>query len=636
VLAASARLPADVSGARVPSDADLYLPIEYDGAFDAATATRRRSNYLGVLGRAQPGMSSAAVDEDLNRIGTELQALFPDTNAGLTMNAVSARELIVGDVRRPLLMLLGAVGFVLLVACSNVASLVLARASAREDELAVRAALGAGRGRLLRQLLTEALVLGLIGGAIGLTLAYAGTRALVAAQPTDIPRLNEVGLDLTVVFFTFGIALLASLAFGAFPALQATGHLARGLRAGGHIGGVDRRARRMRAGLVIAEVALAVVLLTGAGLLFRSLVALAEVAPGFDAGHAISFRFALFGHGYDPARVRTRVEEIEAALRAIPGVSGVAATTVLPLSGPGQRMAFSVVGAPPPAADINPEIGVTSVTPEYFRTIGAVLVRGRDLTDRDRGGAAPVAIVNDAAVRRWFAGADPIGARVRASGACEPTGACEIVGVIRDVLQGDPRQQPAPQLFVPHAQRAARSIWIVLRSQGDPLALAPSIRATIHGLDQDLALSDFTALDRLHAGAIARPRFYTALLVLFAGLALVLAVTGILGVTSYTVAERTREIGIRMALGAQRHDILRLIVGGTLALAAAGIVLGLAVALAVGRVIRSQLFGVEVLDPPTFVFVMVTLLSSATVAAFLPARRAARVDPVSTLRLGAR
>ena len=627
VLGQGVRLPADVPGARLPSEADVYLPIEYGEAY-SATAAQRNSRFLGVLARARAGVRSSRIDEDLRRIALDVQSTSPQGTEGLSMNAVSARELIVGDVRKPLLVLLGAVGFILLIACANVASLMLARATARHEELTVRAALGAGRSRLLRQLLTEAVAVGLIGGAIGLALAYTGTQALVAAQPADIPRLEEIRLDRTVLLFTFAIALLASLAFGAWPALQATGPRAGGLRASGRIGGADRRTQRARAGLVVAEIALAVVLLIGAGLLLRSLVALTRVAPGFVATDAMAFRVALFGRGYDLQMVRARVNELEAALRTVPGVTAAAATTLLPMSGPGPRLTFSVEGAPPPPPDVNPEIGVVSVTPDYFRTIGARLVLGRDFTDRDHDEAPAVAVINEAAVRRWFPDGNPIGKRVRMSGVRE------VVGVVADVLQGDPRGQTAPQLFLPNAQRPVRSVWIVFRTANTPVALTPSVRGVLQRLDANIAMSALVQLEQLHAGSIARPRFYTALLALFACIALVLAVTGVFGVMSHTVAERTREIGIRMALGAQPGDVLRQIVGRTLALALAGLVIGLVGAFAVGRVIQSQLFGVQLVDPPTLIVVGLILVSSASAASFLPARRAARLDPVTTLRHG--
>ena len=627
VLAEGERLPADVPGAPVPSEADVYLPIAYDEAFSAAAAARRRANYLAVVARARANATPTVIDDDLRRLATELQTAFPQTNAGLTMNAISARELLVGDVRRPLLVLLGAVGFVLLVACANVASLMVARASARQEELAVRTALGARRGRLVRQLLTEAVVLGVSGGALGLALAYAATRALVAADPADIPRLGEIELDWSVVLFTLVVSLLASVVVGALPALQATRQFAPGLRAGHRGGTPDRNAQRLRTGLIVTEVALAVVLLAGAGLLLRSLIALSHVAPGFAIEHAMSFRIALYGRGYDPDTVRARVTDVETALHALPGITAAATTSVLPLSGPGPRLAFSVEGVPLPMG-VNPEIGVVSVTPGYRRAIGATLVTGRDFTNHDDASAPPVAIINEAAVRRWFPDGNPVGKQVQMSGTRE------VVGVMADVLQGDPRQPTAPQLFVPYAQRPARGISLIVRTAAQPHVLAPSVRDAIRRFDANLAVSESTVLSQLRTGAIARPRFYTGLLALFAVLALVLAATGIFGVMSYTVAARTREIGIRMALGAHPGSVVRMIVGRALGLALAGALIGVAGALAIGRVIRSQLFGVEILDPLTLSVVILILLTSVVGASVLPARRAARLDPVSTLRHG--
>jgi predicted permease len=626
VLARGQRLPADVPGARVPSDADVYLPIEYGEAFNANTGVQRRSNYLAVLATARPGVGAALVDEDVRRIAGELQAAYPGTNASLSMNAIPARDLIVGDLRRPLLMLFAAVGFVLLIACANVASLMLARGSARGDELAVRAALGARRGRLLRQLLTEAVLLGLVGGTLGLAIAYAGIRALVAAQPADIPRLDEIALERTVVLFTLAVTLVASLIFGALPALQSTSQVGPGLGTSRRGGGADRKSRRMRAGLVVAEVALAVVLLAGAGLMLRSLFALTGVTPGFIAANATSFRIALFGRGYDLDRVRARVDEFETELRRLPGVGAVGATSTLPMSGPGPRLAFSVVGAPPPAANVNREIGVTSVTPTYLKTIGARFVTGRDFDDRDRPESPMVAIVNEAAVRRWFPDGRPIGRQV------EVSGRREIVGVISDVLQGDPKQEPAPQLFVPYSQRPSRSVSFVVRSTGDLSGLTSSILGVGRRLDPAIAVSTTMPLEQLHAAAMARPLFYASLLALFAAAALTLAITGIFGVTCYAVAERRREIGIRLALGATAAGVLRAIVGRAVGLAMFGAAFGLVVVVLAGRVIQSQLHGVTAFDPATFAVVVLLLVTSAAAASFLPARRASQVDPNQTLR----
>jgi predicted permease len=616
-------------GARLIDDADIYTPLAYNDTFSAATAKGRRGEFLTVIGRAKPGMGLAQVDSDLRRIGTELQAAFRETNDTLTFNAFSLSDVMLGDVRTPLLVLLGAVGFVLLVACANVANLLLARASARQAELAVRSALGAGRVRLLRQLLTEAVVLGAAGAVAGLAIAYLATRALVAVQPADIPRLEEVGVNPAVVSFTFAIALATSLAFGVLPALQFSGkRLPSALRESTR-GGASGGGAHMRSALVVAEMALAVVLLIGAGLLIRSFIQLTRVNPGFRSEQALSFRVTLQGEKYrqdEPTRIR--VAEFEERLSALPGVSTVAATSVLPLSGRGAMLGFAVEGVPPPP-NVNPEIAVASATPDYFRAIGAALRRGRQFTDQDHTEAPRVAIINEAAGRRWFAGQDPLGRRVNINGVTR-----EVVGIVADVLQRSPAQPAAPMLFVPFAQRTIRSVKIVVRATGDPAALARAIRTEIRALDPDLAIADITPLTELVVRSMARPRFYTSLLSLFAAVALVLAATGIFGVMSYAVAQRAREISIRMALGALPGDVLRMIVGRALGLSAAGVVVGLTAALALGRFIQGQLFGVTLLDPLTLGSVALVLGASAALASFLPARRATKFDPATALREG--
>ena len=616
-------------GAQLPDRADMIAPIRYDPTFSAATATGRRSEFLEVVGRAKPTVTPRQIQDDLKRLGADLQVRFSGTNGGLTFDAIRLRDLMVGGVQTPLLVLLGAVGFVLLVACANVANLLLARASARRAELAVRVALGAGRGRLLRQLVTESVVLGMTGGLAGLLIALWGTRALIAAKPADIPRLENIGLDGTVVAFTLATALLTSLAFGILPALQATGGtLTQALREGGHGGAASRGGHRLRAALVVAEMALAVVLLTGAGLLIRSFVELTRVNTGFVTERAMAFSVTMQGEDYKQGvQLRSRVAEFHQRLGALPGVVAVGATTVLPLSGRGAMIDFAVVGAPPPPPDVNQEIAVASVTPDYFRSIGAPLHRGRLFSDRDQSDAPLVSLINEAGVRRWFANEDPIGRRVTLSGRVY-----DVVGIVGDVLQRNPGEPVAPQLFMPYAQRSTRTVRIVVRTAGDPIALAPAIRREIRGLDPNLAITEFTPLEQLVARSVARPRFYTALLALFAGVALALAATGIFGVMSYAVAQRAREISIRMALGAHVADVLRMVVGRALALAGVGLAIGIGAALALGRVIRQQLFGVPLLDPVTLGTVVLVLIVSAIVASLVPARRAAGLDPGTALK----
>jgi putative ABC transport system permease protein len=613
----------------LPLKAELYAPLLYDQNFSAATATSRRSEFLAVMGLARDGATPEAVDQDLRRVGADLQKYWPNTNGNLTFTSTPLRDFVIGDVRTPLLVLLGAVGFVLLVACANVANLLLARASARHEEIAVRAALGAGRGRLIRQLMTEAAVLGVVGGTAGLALAYAATKALVAAQPGDIPRLREVGVDATVVVFTFAVAVGTSLLFGVLPALQATGRtLTQAIREGGRSGGSGRAGHRARAALVVAEMAMAVVLLTGAGLLIRSFVELTRPPAGVLLDNGLTFRISLQGPSYREApQVRARVASIEERVRTVPGVRAVAITTVLPLSGLGSVVDFAVEGAPPPPPDVNAEIGYGSASPGYFEVIGTSLKRGRGFKDSDTPESPLVAVINEAGIRRWFRGQEAVGKFVTAAGARR-----EIVGVIADLPPRDRREAAEPQLFVPYAQRSARTIRLVVRTAGDPVAMVPSIRTALRTLDPDLAMVSPMPLAQLVDDAVARPRFYTSLLVLFAAVALALAATGIFGVMSYAVAQRMREISIRMALGAPAGSVVRMILGRALALAAGGAVVGLAAAFALGRVIQDQLFGVTLLDPVTIAAVVGVLLLSATMAGLLPARRASNADPAQALR----
>jgi predicted permease len=625
VLASGAGLPTGGRRSRL-NEADIYAPLAYASTFSAATPTSRRSEFLRVIGRVRPGVAAAQAGADLGRVGTQLQETFPQTNGRLTFMATPLRDVILGDVRTPLLVLLGAVGFVLLVACANVANLVLARASSRQGELAVRAALGAGRGRLLRQLLTEAAVLGLIGGVLGLAIAYGGTRALIAAQPADIPRLDSIGMNGTVVAFTLIVALVTGLAFGAIPALQATGRGLMGSLREGARGGVG--GHRVRGGLVVAEMALAVVLLTGAGLLVRSFIALTQVSPGFEPAHALQMRITMQGDEYrNGQQIRNRVGEMLERIRALPGVASAGGSTQLPLSGRGSILNFAVDDAPPPPEDVNAEIGVVSVTPSFFETMGTTLRSGRDFDVSDHSEAPAVAIINEAAVRLWFGGESPLGRRVTV-GSANP----EVIGVVADVLQGDPSVPALPELYRPYAQRTSRSIRFVVRTAGDPLARVPALRGALHTLDPNLPIAEVAPLEALVSSSVARPRFYTSLLTLFAAVGLTLAATGIFGVMSYSVAQRKREISIRMALGARAGEVAGMIVGRAMALAALGAGLGIAAAIVFGRVLRSQLYGVDPIDPLTLASVVVVLGASAAIASWLPARRGASLDPATALR----
>jgi putative ABC transport system permease protein len=619
------------AGTEAPEQTELYIPLAYDERYDATTTQARRSEFLVVIGRTRDGVSRAAVQQDVRRVGGELAQRFPQTNESLTLTSMPLTEMLLGDVRTPLLVLLGAVGLVLLVACANVANLLLARATVREGEMAVRAAIGAGRARLVRQLLTESFVLAAIGAVLGLLLAYVGTRALIAAQPADIPRLGSIGIDRTVVAFAALIALLTGLLFGALPALQATGsRLMQSLREGGRGALPGGRGQRLRAALVVAELALAVMLLVGAGLLIRSFIGMTRVDTGFTTENAIAFRVSLQGSAYgEPERRRAFVDQLGDALRALPGVTEVGAASGLPMTDNVSLLGpFQVEGLDVPP-NVLPEIRLITVTPGYFDAIGARLIAGRGLDARDRADAPLVALFNEAAIARWFPDGRPVGKRVLLGGTPR-----EVVGIVSDVLQGAPGVPIEPEMYVPYGQRAAGTMRFVVRGRGDMGAIAAGARAAVRDLDPLLPIESIDPLSRVFSDAVARPRLYTTLLTLFAGVALVLAVIGIFGVMSYLVAQRAREISIRLALGAERSSVIGLVVGSAMKVAAAGLAAGIAGAAIATGVLRSQLYGVQRFDPVTLGAVLLILALSALLASAAPALRAARMDPGAALRDG--
>ena len=610
-----------------PAAAQLFMPIAYDSSVNSVTSFTRRGEWLNVIGRLRPQINAAAGEREVKRIGSALQRSFPATNNNLTFTAKPLTETMTGEVKTPLLILLGAVSLVLLVACANVANLLLARATARESELAVRAALGAGRTRLVRQLFTESIVLAGTSALLGLGLAWWGTRLLVRAKPVELPRIDNVSIDGTVILFTIGVALFTGLLFGMLPALQATGkRLSQSLREGGRGAFSGVRGRHIRSALVVAEMAVAVMLMMGAGLLIRSFIELTHVSPGFDPDRALSFRVSLQGPKYqDPATRQQFFDQLMSQLRALPGVSSIGGATGLPLTGNASMFNFAVEGKEPPQG-VYPEIRAITVTPTYFEAIGARLLRGRMLTEQDRIDAPPVLLVNRAAIARWFPDGDPVGERV----VIDRT--YEVVGVIEDVLQTTPGEAPEPEVYSAYAQRPTRTLRLVLRTPSAAESLAPRIRELVRAQDPNLPMDAITPLTEVVAAAVARPRFYTTLLGLFAGLALTLAVGGIFGVMSYIVAQRRREISVRMALGAEPGRVIRMVAGDGLRLALIGLLIGLAGAISLGGVIRSQLYGVSAADPLTIAAVLIALLGTAGAASYLPARRAARVDPAMALR----
>jgi predicted permease len=620
-------------GFAYPDAAEFWLPIAPD-AEGWQQMTQSQSLWLSVIGRLRPDASLTQASAQLNAImgpvGEEVPFL-----AGSGVLVEPLRDTIVGNVRPALLLLLGAVAFVLLIACVNVANLLLARGAGRRRELAVRSALGASGGRLARQALAESLVLSAIGGAAGLILGIGGTALLVAASPADLPRLEGVRVDGTVVAFALLLTVLTGLIFGLAPAFQArSAGLAATLREGDR-GAAGERLTRTRRLLVTAEVALALVLLVGAGLLVRSFTALQNVAPGFHTERVLSFRVSTPTARYpETDHVRQFHAELIERLNALPGVESAATVTTLLLSRLPNMSPVTLEGMPPPSDD---EL-VTAVTndfahPAFFEAMGMPLVGGRGFEAADVSGGPQVAIVNEAFVRRFMPGEDPIGRRFTRSDPQNPDAVWQtIVGVVADARRSGLAEPVRPGAFRPTTQVQPRSMEVLVRTAGPPLALAGPVRGVLRELDPDMALAQLGTVDAALAEAIAARRFVTLLLGGFALLALTLAAIGIYGVLAYLVGRRTRELGIRMALGANRGTVLGLVFRQSMLHVLPGVALGAFGALALTRLLQSQLYGVAPTDPVTFLAVTALLVAIALFATWIPARRAVRVDPVQALR----
>jgi putative ABC transport system permease protein len=612
-----------------PKPPDLWFPIAFN--FDES---RRRSDFLNVFGRLKEGATVEQARAELEGIAARLAQEHPGTNAGWTVKVEPLHERVVGNVRQALWVLMGVVGFLLLIACANVANLLLARAAGRRQEIAVRTALGAGRGRLVRQFLTESLLLGLAGGALGLVLAAWGVELLVALSPGNIPRLEEVGLDARVLAFTFGVSALTGVVFGLLPALSASKtDLSVSLKEGGSRGATaGAGARRLRSALVVSEIAITVVLLAGAGLMIRSFNAVQSVNPGFRPEHIMTFDFALPMTKYKEEPQRAAFfEQLTTRAAALPGVERAAVVDSLPLSGSGSVLGFVIEGQPPLPPEKVQDADFFSVTPDYFDVMGIPLVRGERLSERHRSDVPDVAVINETMARRYFPGEDPIGKRLNLGDpATVPW--ITVIGVVGDARTGGLDKEPYPQMYVPAAQFPQRAMTFVARTSGDPSAVAPALRRELAALDRDLPLYNVSTMERVLSDSISRRRFQMILIAAFAGVGLLLAAVGIYGVISYTVAQRRHEIGVRIALGARAADILRLVVGQGLGLTLAGVGLGLAGAFALTRVLASLLYGVTATDPLTFACVSLALLGVALLACLVPARRATKVDPMIALR----
>jgi putative ABC transport system permease protein len=607
---------------------DLWMPIGFD-----AQARTPRGRWLSGLGRLKPGVSFEQAQQDMTRVHAELTRLFPDFNTGWTARVVPVREQLTGPVRPALFLLLGAVAFVLLIACANVANLLLARATGRHRELAVRAALGAGRGRLMRQMLAESFVLAVAGGAAGLVLAWWALSLLraVVAEQLAIQRLEMVGIDGWVLAFTAGASIVSGVVSGLVPALTASGPVLNdALKEGGRTGTAGRGGRA-RSTFIVVEVALALILLAGAGLLIRSFGELMNVDPGFDTERTITMRVALPMSRYRESADRVQFfRRLFERISTLPGIEAAGANSSIPLTGPGAATGFAVVGAPKPRRGEEPVLDVRVVTREYFKALGVPLLKGRLFNEEDPADSLNRIIVNQALVEKYFPGQDPIGRKIRVAWNEERDD--EIIGVVGDVRHAGLHEQPRPMNYWPYARFSYPAMTIALRTAGDPRPAAAAVTAIVRELDPALAVADVQTMREIVSESVAERRLTMTMLAIFAGAALLLAAVGIYGVIAYSVSQRTQEIGIRMALGARQGDVLRMVVGQAMALTAAGIAIGAVGGLLLTRLMRELLFNVRPADPVTFGAVAALLAGVAALASYVPGRRAARVDPVVALR----
>jgi predicted permease len=621
------------AGFSYPEGAEVWTPLEYD----AQLRTKSRGAwYLGVIGRLKPRISVEHAREEVATIAARLARQYPDMNEKVGGTVASLQEALVGDARPALLVLLGAVGLVLLIACVNVANLLLARVAAREGELAVRTALGAGRGRLLQQLMTESVTLAVLGGAAGVFLAWLCLDTLLGLQPAGVPRLAEVGIDRTVLAFAFALSVLTGILFGVFPALQMMRRAtAQSLREGSR-GLLNRRGGGLGGGLVVGQMALAMMLLAGAGLLMRSFTQLRHVEPGFEAANALTFRIGLPETAYAEEAGRAAFfDALLTRLQALPGVRSAGAVSGLPLSGMRFSLVFEVVGRPPLPPAQQPSMELRVVTADYFRTLGIPLLRGRAFARSDTSDSPQVVLLSQSAARRFFPDEDPLGHRINLGyrrGEGRPPAGGEVIGIVGDVRdRGLAKEQP-PEVYLPYPQLPFQTMDVALRTAVSPMSVASSMEKAVHELDPELPVARTQALDRIVARSISEPRFYMLLIGVFAAMALLLAALGIFGVMSYAVVRRSREIGIRVALGAHRVDVLRIVLGRAVVLVAAGVGVGLVGTLALSRTMASLLFNLSPTDPTTLVGVATLLAAVALLASYLPARKATRVDPLVALR----
>ncbi|HWT02793.1 MAG TPA: ABC transporter permease [Pyrinomonadaceae bacterium] len=614
---------------KFPADKEIWVPR----TFTEEDRQDRFGTRFVVIGRLKTGATLAQAASELNSVSAQLARESPRTNADIGVTAIALPEQITGPVRPALLILLGAVTFVLLIACANIANLLLVRGAERGREFAIRAALGAGRARLIRQLITESVVLALVGGCCGILLAQWGVDLLLAFSPANLPRLDEVGLDARVLGFAACISVLTALAFGLAPAIRfSKPDLQESLKEGGRTATAGLFRQRFRNALVVTEIALALVLLIGAGLLIRSFVSLLNVNPGFTTDNILALQVFIWDEIPEPEKRLPFYDQAFAALSSLPGVESVGGVSSLPFFRFEMPTTFTVEGRPSPAPGQELSAYRGMATPDYFRTLGIPLGRGRFFTRFDDSRSAPVVLINESLARRYFPGEDPLDKKVllrTRDGRPVPR---TIVGVIGDMRPDGLDSDPRPEIYLPYHQTTFGEMTFVIRTTGDPQQVLPAVRQQLWSLHKDITFYRVATMEQLVSESLAARRFNLFLLSAFAAIALALAGVGIYGLISFATSQRTHEIGVRMALGAQAGDVLKMVVRQGMILALAGVGLGLIAALALTRLMSSLLFGVTPTDPLTYTGVSVLLTTVALLACYIPARRATKVDPMVALR----
>ena len=615
----------------VATRTDLWRPMTLGGDF----VNKSRANHqLCVIARLRPEVTRERAQSEMSAIAERLERSYPDSNKGIGVRVVPLNEQVVGTVRPALLILLGAVALVLLIACANVANLQFSRSAARRKEIAIRTALGAGRARILRQLLTEAILLAMAAAVIGTLLSFWGVGVLLSLSRNTLPRAHEISVDARVLGFTVGIAMLTSVLFGLLPALQSSRvNLSEALKEGSRGLAGGRVSNRVRSVMVVSEVALSLVLLIGSGLMIKSLVSLLTVNPGFNADQTVTMNIALLGSRYPTATKQIPFfQEVTNRVGALAGVQSVGLISSAPLSGGVYAGGFSIEGRAATSETDDFVADRRMISPEYFNALAIPLLKGRAFTERDDPGSPGVVVVSESWARRFLPGEDPIERRIKLGGRDSTRPWLSIVGVAGDVRDTAIESDARPCVYIPYPQFPSSGMTLVVRAAVDPKQLIPAIRDEVWAVDNDQPVTDVKTMGEYVADSVSPRRFNAMLLTTFAAVALILATVGMYGVMAYSVSQRTQEIGIRLALGARTSDVIKLVVGNGLVLVLSGIAIGLAGALALTRVMTSLLYGVSATDPVIFAGVSLALVALTLLASYMPARRATKVDPMIALR----